>query len=149
MAAVGDFIGSWSTRNRNIPSDVAQLVSDADEGKLAEYAAGEDENKQQNTNKKLERVEYAPGAFRHLHISFALIDKFRVRRIARIFRRHFSACIEGATSEASVASLVPKLTGSGTRTIMCTCPHNLIPMSTAMKRVQVSVVINTKQNMRV
>lgn len=46
MAAVGDFIGSWSTRNINIPSDVAQLVSDADEGKLTEYGAGEDKNKQ-------------------------------------------------------------------------------------------------------
>ena len=46
MAAVGDFIGSWSTISRNIPNDVAQLVSDADEGKFAEYAAGEYENKQ-------------------------------------------------------------------------------------------------------
>ena len=46
MTAFGDFIGSWSTRSRNVPSDAAQLVSDADEGKLTEYAAGEDENKQ-------------------------------------------------------------------------------------------------------
>lgn len=46
MAAVGDFNGSWSTISRNIPNDVAQLVSNADEGKLTEYGAGEDENKQ-------------------------------------------------------------------------------------------------------
>ena len=60
-----------------VPSDGAQLVSDADERELAEHTAAENEYKQQNSDEELDCVEDAPGRFRHLYIGSSLVCNVR------------------------------------------------------------------------